>query len=197
MYAAAMAGEYTPASMILDAPIIMDDPNLEEVWRPGNSGGGFRGPMRLREALVQSRNLVSIRLLKELGIKTVIDYAQNFGFTKDQLMPSNNLTLALGSMRATPLRGRHRASRSSPMAATGSSPSTSIASKARAGRSSTRPSPRRCAPSACSRSARVSDQERAKNPEVSATITPPTPLHGWRAPHAARGARSSPRKWLS
>ena len=59
MYAAAMAGDFTPASMLLDAPIIMDDPNLEEVWRPENSGGGFRGPMRLREALVQSRNLVS------------------------------------------------------------------------------------------------------------------------------------------
>ncbi len=82
MYAAAMAGEFTPASMLLDAPIIMDDPNLEEVWRPENSGGGFRGPMRLREALVQSRNLVSIRLLKEMGVRPVIDYVQNFGFTK-------------------------------------------------------------------------------------------------------------------
>lgn len=101
MYAAAMAGEFTAATMILDAPIIMDDPNLEEVWRPKNSGGGFRGPMRLREAIVQSRNLVSIRLLQAMGIKAVIDYAQNFGFTKAQL--PNNLTLALGSMGATPL----------------------------------------------------------------------------------------------
>jgi penicillin-binding protein 1A len=98
MYAAAMAGDFTPATMILDAPIIMDDPNLEEVWRPKNSGGGFRGPMRLREALVQSRNLVSIRLLQQLGVKPVIEYVQNFGFTK---MPGN-LTLALGSMGATP-----------------------------------------------------------------------------------------------
>jgi penicillin-binding protein 1A len=101
MYAAAMAGDFTPATMILDAPIIMDDPNLEEVWRPKNSGGGFRGPMRLREAIVQSRNLVSIRLLQQLGVRPVIEYAQNFGFTKQQL-PSN-LTLALGSMGATPL----------------------------------------------------------------------------------------------
>jgi penicillin-binding protein 1A len=98
MYAAAMAGDFTPATMILDAPIILDDSNLEEVWRPENSGGGFRGPMRLREALVQSRNLVSIRLLKEIGIKPVIDYVKNFGFAN---MP-NNLTLALGSMGATP-----------------------------------------------------------------------------------------------
>jgi len=57
--------------------------------------------MRLREALVQSRNLVSIRLLKAMGVKPVIDYVQNFGFTKEQL--PDNLTLALGSMQATPL----------------------------------------------------------------------------------------------
>jgi penicillin-binding protein 1A len=56
MYAAALAGNFTPASVILDAPIIMDDPNLEEIWRPDNSGGGFGGPTRLREALVRSRN---------------------------------------------------------------------------------------------------------------------------------------------
>ena len=84
MYAAALAGNYTPASMILDAPIIMDDPNLEEVWRPENSGGGFRGPMRLRDALVLSRNLVSIRLLKEMGVRPVIEYVQNFGFAKKE-----------------------------------------------------------------------------------------------------------------
>jgi penicillin-binding protein 1A len=94
-----MNGTYTPATMILDAPIIVDDSNLEEVWRPENSGGGFQGPMRLREALVQSRNLVSIRLLKEMGIRPVIEYAKNFGFTR---IPAN-LTLALGSMDATPL----------------------------------------------------------------------------------------------
>ncbi len=103
MYAAALAGNFTPASMILDAPIIMDDPNLEEVWRPENSGGGFRGPMRLRDALVLSRNLVSIRLLQALGVNPVIDYVQNFGFTKEQFKTSRNLTLALGSFGATPL----------------------------------------------------------------------------------------------
>jgi penicillin-binding protein 1A len=101
LYSAALAGNFTPASVILDAPITVDDPNAEEIWRPKNSGGGLNGPMRLREALVQSRNLVSIRLLREIGLKPVIDYVQNFGFTKQQL--PNNLTLALGSMQATPL----------------------------------------------------------------------------------------------
>jgi penicillin-binding protein 1A len=104
MYSAALAGNFTPASVILDAPIIVDDPSVEEVWRPKNSGGGLQGPMRLREALVLSRNLVSIRLLRELGVKTVIEYAQNFGFPKEQLMRANNLTLALGSFEATPLQ---------------------------------------------------------------------------------------------
>ncbi len=103
MYAAALAGNFTPASMLLDAPIIMDDPDLEEIWRPENSGGGFRGPMRLRDALVMSRNLVSIRLLKEMGVKPVVDYAQNFGFSREKNLIPNNLTLALGSMQATPL----------------------------------------------------------------------------------------------
>ncbi len=103
LYASALAGNFTPATMILDAPIVMDDPNLEEVWRPENSGGGFRGPTRLREALVQSRNLVSIRLLKEMGIKPVVDYVKNFGFTRERDRLESNLTIALGSMQSTPL----------------------------------------------------------------------------------------------
>jgi len=101
MYSAALAGNFTPASVILDAPVIMDDPNLEEPWRPENAEGGFGGPTRLREALVRSRNLVSIRLLQGIGVRPVIDYVQHFGFTREQL--PNNLTLALGSMQATPL----------------------------------------------------------------------------------------------
>ena len=104
LYSAALAGSFTPASVILDAPITVDDPNAEEVWRPKNSGGGLNGPTRLREALVQSRNLVSIRLLREMGVKPVIEYAQNFGFPKEQLMRANNPTLALGSFEATPLQ---------------------------------------------------------------------------------------------
>ena len=103
MYAAALAGNFTPASVILDAPIIMDDPALEEVWRPKNSGGGFGGPTRLRDALVNSRNLVSIRLLKEMGIKPVVDYVRAFGFTPERDHIPNNLTLALGSLQSTPL----------------------------------------------------------------------------------------------
>jgi penicillin-binding protein 1A len=173
MYAAAMAGEFTPASMILDAPIIMDDPNLEEVWRPENSGGGFRGPMRLREALVQSRNLVSIRLLKEVGIAPVIDYVQNFGFRKDQL--PKNLTLALGSMGATPME-----------VATGFTVFANGGFKVEpfyidriegpGGQIVFAAEPLTVCAECVQPVKTVSDAERAKNTEVSATIVPPTPL---------------------
>jgi len=173
MYAAAMAGEFTPASMILDAPIIMDDPNLEEVWRPENSGGGFRGPMRLREALVQSRNLVSIRLLKELGVGPVIDYVQNFGFKKEQL--PNNLTLALGSMGATPME-----------VATGFTVFANGGFKVEpfyidriegpGGQIVYAAEPLTVCPECVQPVQTVSEAERAKNAEVSATIVPPTPL---------------------
>jgi penicillin-binding protein 1A len=181
MYAAAMAGEFTPASMILDAPIIMDDPNLEEVWRPENSGGGFRGPMRLREALVQSRNLVSIRLLQQMGVRPVIEYVQNFGFTKEQLMRANNLTLALGSMPATPLE-----------VATGFTVFANGGFKVEpfyidriegpGGQIVYAAEPRTVCAECVQPVQTVSEAERAKNAEVSATIVPPTPL----APAARR-----------
>jgi len=103
LYSAALANNFTPASVILDAPIIMDDPALEEVWRPKNSEGGFRGPTRLRDALVYSRNLVSIRLLQQMGVRPVVDYIRNFGFTPERDHIPNNLTLALGSLQSTPL----------------------------------------------------------------------------------------------
>lgn len=101
IYSAALESGFTPASIILDAPIVMDDPSAETSWRPENSSGEFGGPTRLREALVRSRNLVSIRLLREIGTDTAIDYAARFGFAANA-MP-RNLTLALGTLQATPL----------------------------------------------------------------------------------------------
>ncbi|MEK6807333.1 MAG: penicillin-binding protein 1A [Pseudomonadota bacterium] len=100
-YAAALAGEFTPASVILDAPIVFDDPALESSWRPENYGGDFKGPMRLREALIESRNLVSIRILQAIGIDNARDYAARFGFDPGR-MP-RDLTLALGTPSYTPL----------------------------------------------------------------------------------------------
>jgi len=102
VYSAALEKGFTPASMINDAPVVFDDPNLESTWRPENYSGQFHGPTRLREALYRSRNLVSIRILRAIGASYVVDYAQRFGFTADQL--PNDLTLALGSASVTPLQ---------------------------------------------------------------------------------------------
>ncbi|PTU31278.1 penicillin-binding protein 1A [Stenotrophobium rhamnosiphilum] len=101
LYATALANGYTPASVFLDAPVVFDDPNLESAWRPENYGGSFNGPMRMREALVQSRNLVSIRILMALGINTAREFIPRFGLPADR-MP-RDLTLALGTAVYTPL----------------------------------------------------------------------------------------------
>jgi penicillin-binding protein 1A len=102
VYSAALEKGFTPATMINDAPVVFDDPNLESTWRPENYSGQFYGPTRLREALYRSRNLVSIRILRAIGASYVVEYAQRFGFTPDQL--PNDLTLALGSASVTPLQ---------------------------------------------------------------------------------------------
>ncbi len=101
IYTAALANGFTAASIINDAPIVFDDASLGGTWRPSNSNGKFNGPMRLRKALYLSRNLVSIRLLRELGISTAIDYVARFGFD-DRKLP-RDLSLALGSHSLTPL----------------------------------------------------------------------------------------------
>jgi penicillin-binding protein 1A len=101
LYSAALENGFTPASVLLDAPIVLEGDGMETSWRPENSSGQFHGPTRLREALVRSRNLVSIRLLRAMGTEASIDYITRFGFAKQQL-PAN-LTLALGTLQATPL----------------------------------------------------------------------------------------------
>jgi penicillin-binding protein 1A len=101
LYSAALENGLTPATVLLDAPIVLDGNGTEESWRPENSTREFGGPTRLREALVRSRNLVSIRVLKELGISTAVDYISRFGFNPKS-MP-HDLTLALGTLEATPL----------------------------------------------------------------------------------------------
>jgi penicillin-binding protein 1A len=101
LYSAALENGFTPATIVMDAPIVYDDTGQERTWRPENVEKSFEGPMRLREALVHSRNLVTIRVLRQLGVDTAIDYASKFGFNP-QDMP-HDLTLALGSLPATPL----------------------------------------------------------------------------------------------
>jgi penicillin-binding protein 1A len=101
VYAAAFERGFGPASIVLDAPIVHHEAGMETVWRPQNDNQVFNGPMRLREAMVSSRNLVSVRLLDAIGVEYARSYASRFGLAPETL--PNNLTLALGSTAASPL----------------------------------------------------------------------------------------------
>ncbi|RTE67241.1 penicillin-binding protein 1A [Amphritea opalescens] len=101
IYASALEQGYTPATLINDAPVVLHDGDLESNWRPQNYSKKFYGPTRLREALYKSRNLVSIRILRSIGIDTAIEFLTRFGFDKDRL--PNNLSLSLGTADVTPL----------------------------------------------------------------------------------------------
>ena len=101
IYSAALAKGDTAATIYNDAPVVFHDDALEGEWRPQNYSGRFFGPTRLREALVKSRNLVSVRVLREMGIPAAIDHAQRFGF-KPSNLPAD-LSLALGNASVTPM----------------------------------------------------------------------------------------------
>lgn len=101
IYAAALDAGFTAASIINDAPVVLNDSALESTWRPENDGGKFHGPTRLRWALTKSRNLVSIRLLQQLGIRKAINYLDGLGFDTDDF--PRDLSLALGSPVLAPL----------------------------------------------------------------------------------------------
>jgi len=102
IYTTALEQGFTPASIINDAPIVIADPTQESEWRPENYSRKFFGPTRLRIGLIKSRNLISIRLLRKLGISKVIATAERFGLQPEQLPRS--LSLALGSGYANPLQ---------------------------------------------------------------------------------------------
>jgi len=102
IYSAALEHGFTPASLINDAPVVFEDPSLEGAWRPENYSGKFFGPTRLRYALTKSRNLVSIRLLRSMGIESALQHIAKFGFDPAEL--PHNLSLALGSADLTPLQ---------------------------------------------------------------------------------------------
>jgi penicillin-binding protein 1A len=101
VYSAALDNGYTAASLVNDAPIVFVDEYLDKVWRPKNDTNTFLGPIRLREGLYKSRNLVSIRLVQALGVDRTIDYISKFGFNKQDL--PRNLSLALGTATLTPM----------------------------------------------------------------------------------------------
>jgi penicillin-binding protein 1A len=85
---------------VLDAPVVFKD-RRGHMWRPQNDSGNFAGPMRLREALVQSRNLVSVRLLDAIGVDYARKYISHFGIDESALPP--NLSMSLGTASLSPI----------------------------------------------------------------------------------------------
>jgi penicillin-binding protein 1A len=119
IYSAALEAGLTPATVILDAPVVYEavDPTVgigqgtelpaegaepvQEDWRPGNDSGRFYGPTRLRDALARSRNLVTIRVMRRIGVGFTREYVQRFGLPAEHI-PAD-LTTALGTAQLTPL----------------------------------------------------------------------------------------------
>ena len=101
IYSAALDAGYTAASLVNDSPIVFVEEGMDRIWRPKNDNNTFLGPIRMREALYKSRNLVSIRLLQTLGVGHTIDYISRFGFAPQDL--PRNLSLALGTATLTPM----------------------------------------------------------------------------------------------
>ncbi len=101
VYSAALDNGFTPATIVNDAPVVFENTGTDaDQWRPQNNSGQFYGPTRLREGLVKSLNLVTIRVLLSVGVSKAIKYIRPFGLP-DSAMPPNP-TMALGSGEATP-----------------------------------------------------------------------------------------------
>jgi penicillin-binding protein 1A len=101
VYAAALDNGYTPASVVLDAPIEIDQGGSLGIWAPKNYSGKPAGPSTLRLGIEQSRNLMTVRLAKDMGMKLVAEYAERFG-VYDHMLPV--LSMALGSGETTTMR---------------------------------------------------------------------------------------------
>ena len=101
IYSAALEHGFTLASLVNDAPINQWDKSSGVVWRPRNSPETYVGPLRVRLALAQSKNVIAVRLLQSVGVTKTIDHLKSFGFKENDL--PRNETLALGSASLTPL----------------------------------------------------------------------------------------------
>ncbi|HSS06223.1 MAG TPA: transglycosylase domain-containing protein [Rhodanobacteraceae bacterium] len=102
LYSAAFEHGFTPASVVNDAPLVFPDPSKPNgLWMPKNDDDTFQGPIRLREALVKSVNLVSVRVLDAIGVHYAREYITRFGFSPDQIPES--LSMALGTASVSPL----------------------------------------------------------------------------------------------
>jgi penicillin-binding protein 1A len=101
IYSAALESGMTPATLVNDAPVVFNQTEGATDWRPQNSSGTFLGPTRLRTALYRSRNLVSVRLVRELGIDRILEISERFGLSRDKL--PRDLSISLGTASLTPV----------------------------------------------------------------------------------------------
>ena len=101
IYACAFENGLNPSTIFIDGPIIFDDDKLESIWRPRNNSGEFYGPIRLRESLIQSLNIVSIKLVQSIGLAKTLDCFKKYKFQDEMLI--NDLSIALGTGSLNPL----------------------------------------------------------------------------------------------
>ena len=101
VYALALENNYTPTSLILDAPIVLDQGDDLKMWKPENYGKKFYGPSTLRVGLEKSRNLMTVRIAQDLGLKKIINFSKNLGIYDN---PKELLSISLGSAETTLLK---------------------------------------------------------------------------------------------
>lgn len=101
VYLAALNNGFTPSSLILDAPVVIDQGPGLPLWKPSNYSDDFLGPTTLRVGVERSRNLMTVRLAQAVGMEQIVDYAERFGIS-DNLTPT--LAMALGAGETTALR---------------------------------------------------------------------------------------------
>ena len=101
IYALALENGYTPSTLILDAPLVLEQGSDLKMWKPENYGKKFYGPSTLRMGLEKSRNLMTVRIAEQLGLKKIVNFSKQLGIYKN---PSELLSISLGSAETTLLR---------------------------------------------------------------------------------------------
>ena len=101
VYALALENKYTPSSLVLDAPLVLDQGSDLKMWKPENYGKKFYGPSTLRVGLEKSRNLMTVRIAQKLGVKNLAEFSKNLGIYES---PEELLSISLGSAETTLLK---------------------------------------------------------------------------------------------
>ncbi len=101
VYALALENEYTPSSLVLDAPLVLDQGSDLKLWKPENYGKKFYGPSTLRIGLEKSRNLMTVRIAQSLGVNTIANFSKELGIYEN---PEELISISLGSAETTLLK---------------------------------------------------------------------------------------------